>query len=433
MNRPMSLRGFCAALLLTLLPGTALAAPVPLDRIAVVVNDGVITSTELDARIGETRARLTARGTAAPPPQTLARQVLESMVIEAVQLQFAAQLGLRVGDVELNAALRDIARRNNLDLLQLREALVRDGIDFNRYREEVRKEMVISRLRERIIKSRITASEREIDSHLAREATLGNVDMAYHIAQILIAVPAGSTPDRLQAAKARIEQLREAILAGADFAETAVAESDGQQALAGGDLGWRQAAEVPTLFAPWLAAMEPGGVSEPVRSPSGYHLIKLIDRRSEALTVVPQTLLRQLLITPNAILSDAKARERIERLRVRIVGGESFAELARANSDDTRSTSEGGELGWLNLGTAPPPIEQAMAQLAINEVSAPIRTEFGWHLIEVLDRREQDLTELVQRNRARNAILKRKLEEETDRWLRQLRDEAFIEYHLDEE
>lgn len=419
------------ALLLLLAAHVAQAAPEPLDRIVAVVNDSVITSTELTDRVQLVKSQLARQNTSLPPEKVLERQVLERMVVEELQMQLAAQTGVIVDDIELNNALREIARRNDMNLIEFRQTIEKDGYDFNRLREDVRIDMTTARLRERQINNRVTITDQEVTSLLERDRQLGDRDVEYLLGHILVALPEAASPAQIQEARAKIERIAADLAGGADFAQTAIAESDGQQALAGGDLGWRNVGQVPRLFVDTVVKMAVNEVSAPIRSPSGFHLVKLVDRRGEAKQYVSQTRVRHILIAPTAVISPTEARLRIERLHDRIANGEDFAALAQANSVDTRSASKGGELGWVGPGDLVPPFEKAMDALPVGGLSEPVQTQFGWHLINVLERRQQDVTEEAQRNQARMALFRRKVEEETQLWIQRLRDEAYVDYRLD--
>lgn len=421
------------ALLMVSLAQTAHAAPEPFDRIVAVVNDNVITATELTDRSRLVRAQLASQNTSLPPDDVLERQVLERMVIEELQMQLARETGVIVDDIELNNALREIARQNDMNLIQFRETVEQDGYDFNRLREDIRLDMTTARLRERQINNRITITDQEVDSLLSREAQLGDQAVEYLLAHILVALPEAASPEQIQAGREKIERIAAELDGGADFAQTAIAQSDGQQALAGGDLGWRNAGQIPRLFVDTVVAMGVDEVSEPIRSPSGFHLVKVVDKRGEEQQFITQTRARHILIAPTAVISNTEARLRVERLRDRIANGEDFATLAQANSADTRSASRGGDLGWVNPGDLVPPFEEAMNALPVGGLSSPVQTQFGWHLIKVEERRQQDVTDEARRNQARMALFRRKVEEETQLWAQRLRDEAYVDYRLDEE
>lgn len=416
-----------------LLAGAVQAAPEPVDRIVAIVNDDVITHSELSDRVRLVSAQLQRQNTSLPPRDVLERQVLERMVLEELQMQAAAKTGVIVDDIELNNALRDIARRNDMNLIEFRQTIENDGYSFARLREDIRVDITTARLRERQINNRITITDQEVDNLLARDAQVGNEQVEYRLGHILVALPEAASPAQIRTAQQEIEEIASALRDGADFAQTAIARSDGQQALNGGDLGWRNAGQIPRLFVDTVVKMAPGEVSAPIRSPSGFHLVKLAERRGEATQMITQTRVRHILIASTAVVSPVEAQLRIQRLRERIVNGEDFAALAKANSSDTRSATQGGELGWVSPGDLVPQFEQAMDALPVGGLSQPVQSQFGWHLIEVLDRRERDVTDEVKRNRARMALFRRKVEEETELWARRLRDEAYVDIRLDRE
>jgi peptidyl-prolyl cis-trans isomerase SurA len=403
-----------------------------LDRIVAVVNSDVIVDSELSSRLREIRAELRQNGTTPPDIGALKRQVLERLILDRLQLQIAQRNGLRVDDEDLNRTIERIAAGNQLSLRQFRDVLESDGVSFSRFREQVREEMLLSRVRQRSVARRVKVSPREIDNFLATAKSQGGQVNEFHLGHMLIAVPEAASADEIGTAKARAEMVLEQLASDGDFAALAAEFSDGQQALQGGDLGWRKSSELPTIFAEAVPGMEPGDISGLIRSPSGFHIVKLYDLRGDSKFVVTQTHARHILIRPSDLVTDDQARLRLEQLRTRIENQDSFTELARANSDDTVSASKGGDLGWLNPGDTVPEFERIMTALADGELSELFRSQFGWHIVQVLERREFDDTEQVKRTRAAEQIRKRKLDEEVQNWLRQLRDEAYVELRLDQ-
>jgi peptidyl-prolyl cis-trans isomerase SurA len=401
-----------------------------LDGIAAIVNDGVVLKSELQAEVDRVEQRLRAQGTQLPPQRTLALQVLERLVATRIQLQRAERVGIQVSDETLNNALANIAERNNVSIAELPQMLAREGIDYQVYRNQMRDQIALEQLRQRDVLSRISVTPREIDEHLAREASRPGANMEYDLSQILIAVTATATPEVVAAAEARVAELREKLRAGEDFVELAVSYSDGQQALEGGSLGWRKGDELPTIFAEVVPALQPGQVSEPIRSASGFHIVRLNDRRGGGAVIEEQVNARHILIAPNEVLDDQAARDKINGIRQRILDGDDFAAVARAVSDDPGSKADGGDLGWSGPGIYAPEFQLALEGLAEGVISEPVRTRFGWHIIEVLGRRVQDTTEEVQRQQAALAIRNSRLGEETDLWIRRLRDQAFVEYRI---
>ena len=412
----------CAILLPLAVPATSL------DRVVAVVNKDVIVQSELDREVQRILADLRRRGTATPPPQEFQRQVLEHLVVRRLQLQLADQAGINVGDDELNFALQNIAARNNLTLEQMREAVVADGGSFEDFREDVRNEMRLTQLRQKEVISRITISDAEVERFLAEG---GDTAAArYHLAHILIALPADPTPQQVRDTQAQAEKVRQQLLDGADFASTAVAVSKGQQALEGGDLGWRNADELPPPFVAAVRNLQPGGISEIIPSPSGFHILKLVEADAAGgRHVVQQTHVEHILVKAEAGRED-EARARIESLRRRILAGEDFHELARTHSDDPGSAVKGGDLGWITGEEVVPEFARAMQSLAEGELSEPVQSTYGFHLIRVLGRRSQDDTEAYRRAHARDLLRQRKAEEMTQAWLQRLRDEAYVEVRL---
>lgn len=404
--------------------------PAVIDRIVAVVNDGVILDSELDAFVRTIQAQLRERNTPLPPHEVLREQALERLVIQHLQMQLAERTGIRVDDETVNRAVRSIAQRNNLTLDQFRRALERDGFSFARFREDIRDEITITRLQQRNVDNRIEVSEQEMDNLLARREVLGREDKQYRLSHILIAVPEAPSPEQVRGAREKAQRVLGELRAGADFAQKAVSVSDGQQALEGGRLGWFQAGRLPTAFVDAVIDMQPGELSEVIRSPSGFHIIKLDETKGRERHIVRQTRVRHILLRTSEIRSEEDARRQLRQLHERLLAGEDFADLARTHSDDTLSAREGGALGWVGPGETVPRFEQAMEGLAVDEVSEPVRTRFGWHLIQVLDRREHDDTEKFLRAKAHELIRGRKRQEALELWLRRLRDEAYVEYRL---
>lgn len=408
------------------------AAPLPLDRIVAVVNNGVITEHELKTRLDNTLQQLALQRTPPPPRHLLERQLLERMITERILLQMAEDTNIRFDGPQLDRALARIARQNNMELDQFRRALERDGIDFNAFREQVRIEMTIARLREREVDNRVVVTEAEIDNHLANPALDAERRTEYQLAHILVVTPEGASPEQLQTLKAKAERALQELKAGADFGQVSAAYSDAQNALQGGVLGWRNEAQLPTLFLSAIRDLPPGGLTPVLRSSNGFHILKVLDKRGKDVPlVVKQTHARHILVKTNEIVGDNEARNRLRQLKERIENGADFAELARLHSDDI-SARKGGDLGWLSPGDTVPEFERAMDSLQPGELSDPIQTPFGWHLIQVLKRRDQDVTQERRRFEARQAIRARKAEEAFDDWVRQMRDRAYVEYRLEE-
>jgi peptidyl-prolyl cis-trans isomerase SurA len=405
---------------------------VEIDRIIAVVNNDVIVQSEMLTRMRVVIEQLENSGVPAPPRDVLEKQVLEQLILDRLQMQIADGTGIRIDEETLNRQIADIARQNNLTLREFRDILERDGFVFATFREEIRKELIKTRVQQRQIQDRVQVTDRDIDNFLATRDKQGGEDPEYRLGHILVAVPDGASPEELAEAKDEAEDIIARLQAGANFGRTAAAESDGQQALEGGDLGWRKGGELPTLFEEVAPKLEKGEVSDVIRSSSGFHIIKLIDVRGADRHVINQTHARHILVKTNEVLNANAARSRLRVLRARILNGADFTELARASSDDPGSAVKGGDLGWLSPGDTIPPFEKTMNSLEVDEISEPFETQFGWHIVQVLGRRDRDSTEEVRRAKAAEALQKRKVDEELQSWFRQIRDEAYIEYRLDE-
>ena len=419
-----------AALAGALLCGPA-GAVQDLDRIVAVINDDVIMRSQLAEKISAVTAQMQEQNIPLPPLDILEKQVLDRLIMTRLQIQMAQNTGIRVDDETLNRTIGNIARENELSLNQFREILESDGYGYENFRKEIRDEILISRLQQRQVDNRVIVTDREIDNYLSNQEHQGETDIEFHIAHILVAIPEGASTRQVARARETAGKALGELQAGADFASMAATYSDGQQALDGGDLGWRKAGQVPTLFADFISVMEVGGLSDIIKSPSGYHIIKLLDKRSSEQVVVTQTNARHILVRPDELTTPEDALRRLQQLRMRIEGGDDFAELAKAHSADTMSAADGGDLGWVNPGDLVPEFENVMDSLEPGGTSQPFRSQFGFHIVQVLDRREHDSTEDIKRARAREAIRRRKLEEARTDWLRQMRDEAYVEYRLD--
>lgn len=423
----LALLALVAALPLT---GDVDAAPVEIDRIVAIVDDDIITLSELQEQIRTVRAQLRQQRITAPSERILQRQVLERMVVEQIQLQLAGEVGILVDDDMLNQAISGIAAQNRLSLAEFRSVLQDEGFDFAMFRENIRKEMMLHRLRQQQVDNRISVTEQEVDNFLSTQRRQGQSNDEYHLGHILIALPDAASPEQIQQARERAQAVVDRLREGEDFSQTAIAASDGQQALDGGDLGWRKGAELPTLFAEIVPQMQVGEVSDVIRSGSGFHIIRLHDHRSGQRQVVTQTRARHILIETSELVDDDSARNRLGEIRQRISEGASFAELASEFSDDIATASTGGDLGWVAPGEMAPEFERILDDLATGEISNPVQTPFGWHLIEVIARRDRDITATASRDMAREAIYRRKIDEEHVEWLRRLRDDAYVELRL---
>ena len=416
-----------------ILAHAALSAPATtqIDRIMVVVNDEIITQSELKVRLDEIKKRIASQKIEAPPENVLKKQVLERLILERLQLQVAKQMGLEASNDKVDTALQNIAAQNRMSLPELYKTMAKDGLSEAALREQIRQQIIIQQLVEREIGNRISVSESEMENFRANnENRDGGTE--YNISHILISVPESATPEILQQTRQRAEALLQILRNGAAFDQAAIANSQGQNALEGGNLGWKKTGELPALFVSALKTMRPGEVSDLLRSPSGFHLLKLIDKRGGKKTqAITQTRARHILLRTNEIVSADDARRRLEKLRQRIENGDDFTELAKAHSEDPGSAVSSGDLGWVNPGQTVPEFERAMDALKLNELSAPVRTSYGFHLIQVLERRQQDVTQERDQADARQQIQARKTDERYEQWVRQLRDEAYIDYRVD--
>jgi peptidyl-prolyl cis-trans isomerase SurA len=401
-----------------------------LDSIAALVNDGVVLTSELQNQTALIVQRLRAEGTPLPPQDILQQQILESLIVSQIQLQRAEREGIKVPDEVLNRALSEIARRNGTTLGELPDLLAVDGIDYAAYRKEMREQLTMEQLRMRDVVSRIGVTERELEDYLERERNTSYQDQRYKISHILISLPASTSPEQLKQAEDKAWSIFKQLQNGADFAELAVTYSNAQTALEGGSMGWRNGEALPTLFADIVPAMQKGDVSEPIRNSSGFHLVKLVDVEGNEPIMEKQVHARHILIETNEIIDDDIARQKLVEIREGILEGDDFSAVAIAVSDDPGSAVEGGDLGWTGPGVFVGEFETTLNNLEIGEISDPFKSPFGWHIVEVLERRVHDTTEDIQRQRAMMAIRESKVAEETELWLRQIRDEAFVEYRM---
>jgi peptidyl-prolyl cis-trans isomerase SurA len=420
------------ALLADAAPAQQTRVPLVIDRIVAVVNNEVITRGDLDERYRLATVQLKQQGTAPPPRDVLEKQILDRMVIDRVQLQLARETGLRVDDSDLDRALQRIAQDNKLTLPQLRAALEKDGIPFAKFREDIRSEIVLARLRQREVDNKIVVSESEIESFISAQQGRDQRREEFNLSHILVTVPENAAPEQIQARRARAEQALQQIRTGADFRQVAATYSDAPDALQGGVLGWRDSERLPTLFVDVLRPLANGDVAPIVRSPNGFHILRLNDRRGlSGQVIVRQTRARHILIKTNELVPEAEARRRLEGLRERLENKADFAELARLHSEDA-SGIKGGDLGWISPGDTVPEFERAMNGLEPGQLSRPVQTPFGWHLIQVLERRDEDMSQDRRRVAALTALRARKSDDSYQEWVRQLRDRAYVEIRLDE-
>jgi len=403
-----------------------------LDRIVAVVNEDVITRRDLDDRMRVVSVQLREQGTPAPPTDVLEKQVLDRMIYTRVQLQFAKETGLRVDDGQLDSAIARIAENNKITPAKLRETLEKDGVSFAKFREDIRDEIVMSRLREREVDNKITVAESEIDNLLNALKSQDGKTEEFDLSHILIRVPEQASPEQLRDRRARAEQALAQIKGGTDFRQVAASFSDAPDSVQGGAMGWRELARLPSIFAETVKAMSPGEVSAILRSPNGMHIVRLNGRRGQnSPVIVSQTHPRHILIKTSEVVSEGDARERLVKLKERLDNKADFAELARLQSEDG-SASRGGDLGWLSPGDTVPEFEKAMDALKVGEISGPVRSPFGWHIIQVIERRNEDMSKQRERLQARASLREQKADEAYQEWLRQLRDKAFVEFRLEE-
>lgn len=402
------------------------AAPTPIDHVVAVVNDEVITRLELSRRYDEVIQSLAQKNTPLPPRPVLEKQLLDRMITERALQQHARNTGIRVDPNQVERTLQRIAQQNKMELPELKAALEKEGQSLDRFRDNVRNEILIARARERDVENKITISDAEIEGYLQTQAQQG-ADTEFQFGHILVTVPENASPEQIQARRARAQEIFNNLAKGADFAQLSASYSDAPNALQGGDSGWRPSGQLPPLFVDALKPLQVGQVAPLLKSPNGFHVLKLIDKRGRdvALTVT-QTHARHILIKTNEITSESEAKNRLLQLKERLDNGVKFEELARLHSDDG-SASKGGDLGWVSPGDTVPEFEKAMTALQPNQISGPVQTPFGWHIIQVFERRTQDVTQERQKLLARQAIRERKGEEAFQDWVRQTRDAAYVE------
>jgi peptidyl-prolyl cis-trans isomerase SurA len=401
-----------------------------LDRIAAIVNDGLVLKSELDSQMDSVTKRLVEQKIELPSQSVLKQQVLDRLVVQEIQMQRAKHVGLTISDEQLNSALQEIAARNKIPFDQLPTALTAQGIDYKQYRESMRKELTLNTLRQRDVISHINITPRELDQYLARQQSAASND-EFNVSHILLSLPAAATPQQLEEISKKAQDLATRAAKGEDFGQLAIANSNSSTALDGGQLGWRKGGQLPQFVLDLVVKMKPGDVSEPVRTPSGFHIVKLNERRSgEVAVIINQVHVRHILMKPNELDDDETVRQKLARLRDRIEKGEDFAGIASTSSEDPGSAPDGGDLGWSGPGTFVPEFDKAIADLKANEISEPFKTRYGWHIVQMLGTRTYDSTEDVRRQKAFVAIRESKADEETELWVRALRDEAFVEIKM---
>jgi len=428
----------CGLLMAALLIGTRAPAQTRdigahgelLDRIAAIVNDGLVLKSELDEQMEAVSKRLQEQKVELPPESVLRQQVLERLILQEIQSQRAKHVGLTISDEQLNGALQEIAQRNKIPFDQLPTALAAQGVDYKQYRESMRKELTLSTLRQRDVIAHINVSPHELEQYLARQQSAASND-EFNVSHILLSLPQAATPQQLEDITKKANDIAARAAKGEDFGQLAIANSNSQTALDGGQLGWRKGSQLPQFVLDLVVKMKPGEVSTPVRTPSGFHIVKLNERRGgEAAVIINQVHVRHILLKTSELDDDATVHEKLAKLRLRILNGEDFAGIASATSQDPGSAPDGGDLGWAGPGTFVPEFDKAVADLKTNEISEPFKTRYGWHIVQMLGTRTYDSTDDVRRQKAFAAIRESKTDEETELWLRRLRDDAFVEIKM---
>ena len=420
-----------AGLLLMLASFSAASAVTEIDHIVAIVNEDIITNSELEDEMARIALQIQSRGQRLPPRDIMQRQVLERIILTRLQIQTAKQAGITVSDATVANMISNIASQNGISVRQLRETLESDGLDFQAFRDDLKQQILLRQLQQRQVINRIMVTEQELKRELEKSLSQGSGRKEVQLQHILVGTPEGATEEEITRARTKAMQLVRQLQQGEDFTNLAIQESDGRHALEGGELGWFKPAQVPTLFVDAVFQLKPGEISEPIHSASGFHIVKLVAAKGAQRHVIIQTRARHILISTNEVVSDDDARLRLVQLRERIIDGDSFADLASSHSDDKGSAIRGGDLGWVNPGAMVPVFEQQMDDLAINQISQPFRTQFGWHIVQVLERRDYDSTDEVMKNNARVAVRKRKADEAIELWLQRLRAEAYVELRLE--
>lgn len=408
------------------------AEVVKLDRIVAIVDQTVVTEQELESRIRTVTAQFKKQGTELPAENILRKQILERLISDTLQLQYAAQTGLKVDDNQLDKTIERIAAQNQMSLTEFGEALAKDGISMTKFRSDIRNEITIARLREREVDSRVNVSESEIDNFLTTQASSNESQDEFEISHILIRTPEEGSTEDVQKAKAKVDDAIKALQAGTSFAKVSASFSDAPNALEGGSLGWKSSTQMPALFLDALKTMQVGDISQPLRSPNGFHLLKLTSKRGgNSPLVIEQTHTRHILVKLSEVTSEKEGKQKMDMIKERLDNGVKFEELARQYSEDG-TASNGGDLGWVNPGDTVPQFEKAMNELKDGQISAPVRSPFGWHVIQVLERRKQDMSKEAARLKARQEIRTRKADEAYQDWVRELRDRAYVELRLED-
>jgi peptidyl-prolyl cis-trans isomerase SurA len=406
------------------------AEPQLIDKVIAVVDKNVIMQSEVDERLTQVAQNAQANKMALPDMKVLEQQVVDHLISEHLQLQMAKRVGVTIGDDQVNQAMEQIRVSNKLTPEQFAQQMALDGLTLQDLREKVRRDMTLQHIQQGVVQQRIHISPLEIDNFLKSADAQFWISPEYHLGHILISLSQAASGEEVEAARSKAEQLVKRIREGANFAEVAIAESKGPTALNGGDLGWRKTSDLPSLFVDLLPALEVGQVSEPARSPAGFHILMVYEKRGAEQQKVLQSKARHILVKPSAILSDDDAKAKLAKLRERILKGEDFAALAKENSEDIGSMLAGGDLGWSRPGMFVPEFEQTMSNMAVGEISEPFRSQFGWHILQVQERREEDITAEMLREKAARILTSRRFEDELQIWLREMRDDAFVEVKI---
>lgn len=408
----------------------AQAAPQKLDEVVAVVDRNILFQSELNERIEQVARHAQANNLALPDLKTLEQQVLDHLISEKLQLQMARRVGLQVTDAQVNQTIEQIRQSNQLTPAQFEAQLQRDGMDMNTLRDKLRKDITLQQIQQGIVQQRIHISPLEIDNFLKSADAKFWISPEYHLGHILISVPQSASSAEVEEAKAKAESLVQRIESGTPFAQVAIAESKGPTALNGGDLGWRKTSDLPSLFAEVAPTLKAGQVSAPVRSPAGFHILKLYEQRGGEQQTESQAKVRHILLKPSAILSDEEAEAKLERIRQQILNGADFAKLAKEHSEDIGSMLSGGDLGWSRPGLFVPAFEQTIEATDVGEISRPFRSRFGWHILQVQERRQEDVTDELLRQKAARVLTNRRFEDELSVWLRELRDDAYVDIKI---
>jgi len=422
--------GILLILLLLSVNNKAFAAPIPIDRVAVIVDEDIIMASELEEKVTFFRNDIAKRSRQLPPENILRQQVLDRLILESIQLQLADRAGLRVNDESLNKTIERVAQQNNMNTQQFRETIEKEGRSYHEIREQIRRDFLISELRQKIVGRRIRITDQDVKTFMASDTGQIQTAANYHLGHILIAFPVKKAAETIELTQAKAKKIHNLLISGSNFQEVATEYSAGQNALEGGDLGWRNTAQLPSLFVEHVKSMEINDISEPIPSSSGFHIIQLIDKKGGDTHLVKQTRARHILIKPNEIRSLDESEALANKIRNEILNGENFEGLAKTFSEDPSSARNGGELDWVSPGSLVPEFEKTMNTIEIGKLSEPFLTQYGWHILEVLERREKNMNKEYQVNQARNFLSKRRYQEELESWIREIRQEAYVEIKI---